>query len=103
VINISLIANKGEITEMRKLSVLIVFFIAVGCASAQSRKPENPYPLKAGINKGMSDSFVGTQYWYFYAAPGSSSVTVRLKKPMTVYGAPQNTVLTVTLYDEKRT
>lgn len=88
---------------MKKLSVLIVFFIAVGCASAQSLKPEDPYPLKAGINKGMSDSFVGTQYWYFYAVPGSSSVTVRLKKNMILYGAPQNTVLTVTLYDEKKT
>lgn len=88
---------------MRKLGLLIAFFIAVGCASAQSLKSEDPYPLKAGINKGISDSLVGTHYWYFYATPGKNQLVVRLTKPMAIYGAPQNTVLTVTLYDEKRT
>lgn len=87
---------------MKKLTLLIVFFLAMGCASAQSLKPEDPYPLKAGINKGTADSLVGTHYWYFFAKPGSNRVIVRFK-PMTLYGAPQNTTLTVTLYDEKKT
>lgn len=88
---------------MRNLAALILFFVVAGCASAQSLKPEDPYPLKAGINKGISDSLVGTHYWYYYANPGSSRVTVRLKQSTALYGAQQNTVLTVTLYDEKRT
>lgn len=88
---------------MRKLSLMIAFFLAVGCVSAQSLKPENPYPLKAGINKGTSDSLVGTHYWYFYGTPGSSRLTVRFKQPTTLYGAQPNTVLTITLYDEKKT
>jgi len=88
---------------MRKLSLLIAFFLAVGCASAQSLKTENPYPLKVGINKGTSDSLVGTHYWYFYATPGSHRLTVRFKKPTTLYGSQLNTTLTITLYDEKRT
>ncbi len=89
---------------MRKLSLLIAFFLAVGCASAQSLKPEKPYPLEAGINKGTSDNFVGTHYWYFYATPGSNRLTVRFKTPTTLYGAQlNNNALTITLYDEKRT
>lgn len=87
---------------MKKLAGLIVFFVAMGCASAQSLKPEDPYPLKAGINKGTADSLVGTHYWYFYATPGSNRVTVRFK-PMGLYGASLNTALTITLYDEKKT
>lgn len=78
--------------------------LAVGFTFAQSLKPESPYPLKAGINKGTADSLVGTQYWYFYAMPGNSRVTVRFKTPTSLYGAPiNNNVLTVTLYDERRT
>jgi len=88
---------------MKKLSILIALFLSVGFASAQSLKPENPYPLKAGINKGTSDSLVGTQYWYFYAAPGNSQLTVRLKQPTALYGVQLDTALTITLYDEKRT
>ncbi len=88
---------------MRKLGVLIAFFLAVAGASAQSLKPENPYPLNSGINKGTSDSLVGTQYWYFFATPGSNRLTVRLNTPTTLYGAQLNTVVTITLTDEKRT
>ena len=93
---------KGRISEMKKLTVLIAFFLAMGCAAAQSLKPEDPYPLKAGINKGTADSLVSTQYWYFFSTPGSNRVTVRFK-PMGLYGAPVNTALTITLYDEKKT
>jgi hypothetical protein len=58
--------------------------------------------MKAGINRATSDSLVGTQYWYFYATPGSNKLTVRLKNATTLYGAPMNTVLTITVTDEKR-
>jgi hypothetical protein len=90
---------------MRKLNVLILiaFFLATGTVSAQSLKPENPYPLQAGINKGTSDSLVGTHYWYFYITPGSNQLTVRFKKPTTLYGSQLNTALTITLTDEKKT
>jgi hypothetical protein len=88
---------------MKKLGVLIAFLLMVGFAPAQSLKPETPYPLQAGINKGISDSLVGTHYWYFYAAPGNSRVAVRFKQPTTLYGAQPNTVLTITLTDEKKT
>jgi hypothetical protein len=94
--------KEGGFTEMRKLCLLVMFFLAVGYASAQSLKPENPYPLQSGINKGTSDSLVGTHYWYFYATPGNSRVTVRFKQPTTLYGAQPNTTLTITLSDEKR-
>ncbi|MGH9946075.1 MAG: hypothetical protein ACRD6X_02640 [Pyrinomonadaceae bacterium] len=89
------------------ISIRILFsivFLAVGYAAAQSLKPESPYPLQAGINKGTADSLVGTQYWYFYASPGNSRVTVRLRAPTTLYGTElRNNRLTITLYDEKRT
>ncbi|HYJ92414.1 MAG TPA: hypothetical protein VEV84_13975 [Pyrinomonadaceae bacterium] len=88
---------------MRNLSLLIAILIAAGCMSAQSLKPENPYPMKAGINRATSDSLVGTQYWYFYATPGNSTLTVRLKTPTTLYGAQLNTVVAVTLTDAAHT
>lgn len=89
---------------MVKLSVLIAILLATGCASAQSLKPEDPYPLQAGINKGTADSLVGTQYWYFYAMPGNSQVKVRFANATALYGAPiRNTTLTITLADSKRT
>jgi hypothetical protein len=89
---------------MRKLDLLIItFFLAFTGASAQSLKPDAPYPLKAGINQGTSDSLVGTHYWYFYMNPGSCQVTVRFRTPKSILGAQPNTALTITLTDEKRT
>ncbi len=90
---------------MKKLSVLIAFFLSLaGIISAQSLKPESPYPLKEGINEGISDSLVGTHYWYFYATPGNNRLSVRFKKAETLYGSQlNNTALTITLYDEKKT
>ncbi|MDQ4123797.1 MAG: hypothetical protein M3209_20350 [Acidobacteriota bacterium] len=89
---------------MRKLCALITLFLTVICVSAQSLKPENPYPLKAGINQATSDSLVGTHYWYFYATPGTNSLRVRFKTPTTLYGTElNNNQLTITVSDEKRT
>lgn len=89
---------------MKKLCLLIALLILHWSVAAQSLKPESPYPLQAGINKGTSDSLVGTQYWYFYAEPGNSQVVVRFKQGTTLYGAAvNNTSLTITLADEKRT
>ncbi len=89
---------------MRKVSLLItVFFLAMGYASAQSLKPADPYPLKAGINQGTSDSLVGTHYWYFYVTPGNNTLRVRFKNPTTLYGSElSNNVLTITVTDENR-
>ena len=89
---------------MRRLIGLALVLAAAGVVSAQSLKPENPYAMSAGINKGTSDSLVGIHYWYFYALPGSNRVTVRMKTPATLYGSQMNNnIVTVMLYDEKRT
>lgn len=89
---------------MRKLGILISLFLAVGYVSGQSLKVENPYALSAGVNRGTADSLVGTQYWYFYATPGSNRLTVRFRTPATMYGAAiNNNLLTITVTDDKRT
>ncbi|HVF47755.1 MAG TPA: hypothetical protein VNA17_09335 [Pyrinomonadaceae bacterium] len=92
---------------MRYLQIyfaLTALALGIGNVSGQSLKPDDPYPLKAGINQGTSDSLVGTHYWYFYGMPGSTRVTVRFVKATALFGAPiANTSLTVTLSDEKRT
>jgi hypothetical protein len=97
--------KRGGLKEMKNLNllILIALFLITGTISAQSLKPENPYPLQEGINQGTSDSLVGTHYWYFYATPGSNQLTVRFKTPTTLYGAQMNTSLTITLTDEKKT
>src|SRR5688500_6361068 len=85
---------------MRRIFVLTALFAALTAATAaQSLKPDNPYPLNAGINQGTADSFVGAHYWYFYANPGEVKVTVRLGSAKTALGASINTTLTVTLTD----
>lgn len=89
---------------MRSPFVLTSIFLVACCASAQSLKPEAPYPLQPGINKGTADSLVGTHYWYFYAMPGNSRLVVKFRTPTTLYGTePRNNVLTITLHDQKRT
>lgn len=82
----------------------MMLLVSVGYASGQSLKPDNPYPLKSGINQGTSDSLVGTHYWYFYVTPGSNILTVRFKNPTTLYGTElNNNALTITVSDEKKT
>jgi hypothetical protein len=86
---------------MKNLSILAIILMSVGIGSAQSLKPDNPYPLRSGINQGTSDSLVGTHYWYFYATPGTSRITVRLRTATTLYGAALNNTLTITVRDER--
>ena len=88
---------------MKLTSFLLVIFLSAAAISAQSLKASDPYPLKDGINSATSDSLVGTQYWYFYATPGSSRVVVRLKQSTALYGAQMKTTLTVTMTDANRT
>lgn len=96
--------RKKEFMKRGIFCVLIAFFLLLGGVSAQSLKPDNPYPLKAGINQGTSDSLIGIHYWYLYATPGSNRLTVRFKQPITLYGTElKNNVLTITVSDEKRT
>lgn len=82
---------------------LFAIILAAMSISAQSLKPDTPFPLKVGINSATSDSLVGTHYWYFYANPGSSRVTVRLKQSTALYGAQMKTTLSVTMTDGDRT
>ncbi len=86
---------------MRYYLAIFVTLVAAGLASAQSLKPQSPYAMRAGINQGTSDSLVGTHYWYFYAMPGTSRIRVRMVTPTTLYGAAQNSTLTITVADEK--
>ena len=88
---------------MKKIAIIFTFLLTASSVWAQSLKPESPYAMKAGINKGTSDSLVGSHYWYFYATPGSNRLLVRLKTPTTLYGAQPKTTLTITLYDANRT
>jgi len=88
---------------MKVITLIVWLVISVGIVSAQSLKSDSPYPMRSGINRGTSDSLVGTHYWYFYAVPGSNRLTVRFLQPASLYGAQMNTALTVTLADEKRT
>jgi hypothetical protein len=85
---------------MKKLSVCVMNCLAVGCALAQSLKSEAPAPLQSGINKGIADSMVGTQYWYFLGGPGEVRLLVRFKSTM---GPMVREPLTVTLSDDQRT
>lgn len=98
---------KTQITSvLRGLATLMLLggILAEARISAQSLKSAAPDALQAGINKGTADSLVGTQYWYFYATPGNSRVSVRFKTPTTLYGTElRNNSITFTLYDEKRT
>jgi CubicO group peptidase (beta-lactamase class C family) len=84
---------------MKNLSVLVGLFLALGYASAQSLKPEDPAPLKAGINKGTVATGAGAQYWYFIGGPGDVRFVAHLKSHD---GFAWPAALTVTLYDEKR-
>ena len=87
---------------MKKLAILFALIASISAVSAQSLKPQNPYPMVAGINQGTADSLVGSHYWYFYANPGSNRLTVRFKTPTALYGAEPKTILTVTLTDASR-
>jgi len=85
---------------MKNLRILIISFLTIGCALAQSLKPEDPAPLKPGINKGTVATGADTQYWYFIAGPGDVRLVAHYKDHN---GFAWPASLTVTLYDEKRT
>lgn len=93
--------GKGRTEFMKSLLVTFAMLVLATAASAQSLKPQSPYPLKPGINQGTSDSLVGTHYWYFYALPGSSRIRVRLRTATTLYGASINNTLTITVRDAR--
>ncbi len=85
---------------MRSYFAIFIILMSAEFASAQSLKPASPYAMRAGINQGTSDSLVGVHYWYFYATPGVSQIRVRMVTPTTLYGAQQNSTLTITVRDE---
>ena len=84
---------------MRSFLSIFVILVSAVFVSAQSLKPDSPYAMRAGINQGTSDSLVGVHYWYFYAMPGTSRIRVRMVTPTTLYGAAQNSTLTITVRD----
>ena len=85
---------------MRTYLAIFIILMSAAFVSAQSLKPGSPYAMRAGINQGTSDSLVGVHYWYFYATPGTSQIRVRMVTPTTLYGAQQNSTLTITVRDE---
>ena len=85
---------------MKTWCIAIAFMVAIECASAQSLKPEDPWPLKPGINTGTVVGGKDTQYWYFVGGPGEVRLLAHFKSHEGFSGPVE---LTVTLYDEKRT
>jgi hypothetical protein len=69
---------------------------------AQSLRPDDPAPLKPGINKGTAENTNGgTQYWYFLGQPGENRIVARFRS--TGSGNVLFPSITITVYDEKRT
>jgi hypothetical protein len=81
-------------------SFAMIILTAPVCA--QSLKPESPSPLQSGINQGVVDNFVGTQYWYFTGGPGQVHVHAQFK-PMGLMGNPYKSDITITLSDAANT
>ncbi len=90
---------RNLIINFRRITLVIIIgcsFAFVKPALSQSLDPNNPAPLKSGINSATADSTVGTQYWYYMADPGMHTVTVNFQS-MGVLGAPMQNTLAVTL------
>lgn len=85
---------------MKTFCLVIALIVAIECASAQSLKPEDPWPLKPGINTGTVVGGKDAQYWYFVGGPGEVRLLAHFKSHEG-FSAP--VALTVTLYDENRT
>jgi hypothetical protein len=58
--------------------------------------------MQEGENIGIAENFVGPNYFYFYAEPGSSTITVSYRNARGFARLEQST-LNIELYDEKRT
>ena len=85
---------------MKAQSFLITAPLSVQCVSAQFLKPDDPAPLRPGINKGTAEnSSAGAQYWYFLGQPGESRITARFKSTGSWNVYPPS--ITITVYDEK--
>jgi hypothetical protein len=63
-----------------RTTLLALSFLALPI-HAQSLKLETATPLKAGINHGTIDSFVGSHYWYFMVEPGKFHVVFTWSGP----------------------
>lgn len=70
-------------------------------ALTQSLDPRNPAPLQPGENSGTVDNFVGSNYFYFTAGPGQSTITVSYSS-MSLLGNAQHSTLNIELSDDKK-
>jgi hypothetical protein len=56
--------------SLRPVTLALLIAVTSLYAPAQSLKVNDPTHLTAGTNRGTVDSFVGDQFWDFYALPG---------------------------------
>ena len=71
-------------------------------AHAQSLTAQQPAPLQAGPNDGTVDNFVGPNYFYLWAGPGKTIVTISYRS-MSLLGNAMRSNLTVELTDANKT
>src|SRR5215469_16838074 len=92
-----------DLLAMKKQFLMFAVFLAgAKCMSAQSLKPEDPWPLKPGVNKGIAENFSGgKQYWYFFGQPGETRIVGRFKSTGNGNVFPPS--ITITVYDERHT
>jgi hypothetical protein len=82
-------------------TLLLAAFLCVDSV-AQSLDPQHPGPMLSGKNTGTVDNMGGPNYFYFWAGPGESTITVTYKS-MGLLGNAMKSDLNVELYDEHKT
>jgi hypothetical protein len=83
------------------LGTLLTLTIFVVPGFAQSADPNNPAPLKPGVNSGTADSAIGPLFYTFIAEPGESKVIVNFSS-MGLLGNSTRSTIGIDLYDDKR-
>lgn len=83
-------------------SQIATLALVLACATpayAQSKDPNHPAPLRAGVNTGNVDSIDGDHYYYFFAGPGKFTVVMTFKE-MGVFGNPFRQHLDIDFWDD---
>lgn len=102
-------SDKGAVSFLQNarraaqpLVVAMLFACSTLGVQAQSLKADAPTPMKAGINRGLVDALVGSQYWTYTAQPGTNKVHVSFTA-MGVLGTAPRTSVTFTISDMANT
>ncbi len=92
--------RKNRVTQL--LLTTAVYMLGCAGAEAQSLRPDAPTPLKPGVNRGLVDALVGSQYWTFTGQPGANKIHVTYTA-MGVLGTAPRTSVTFTMSDPANT